>query len=367
MRIRCWPYRHLTRHVPSKSMAVRSRNGTTIRTAHGSRSEEWISRIRFLSAEYDFIYINQAEELKLDGYEKLVGRATGRAGNAPYSQVLADCNPSHPQHWILFRKPLKRLESRHEDNPALFDESGNETPQGTITMATLNALTGLRLSRGRYGLWVAAEGQIYEEFDPNTHLIDGFDIPEEWTRYRAIDFGFVDPFVCQWYAVDPDSDKLYLYREIYQTGRTVARHSETIKRHSEGEHITATICDHDKEDRETLDENGIPNEKANKAISRGVDLVKEWLSQEKVFVMRDALVSVDQKLKKEFKPTCTAEEFSAYVWDEKKRDTPKDESNHGMDGLRYMIAYLEEERRRERHHIRVMPVGIYRPSKWQMM
>jgi len=37
---------------------------------------------KFLSAEFDFIYINQAEELNLDDYEKLTGRATGRAGNA---------------------------------------------------------------------------------------------------------------------------------------------------------------------------------------------------------------------------------------------------------------------------------------------
>ncbi len=214
---------------------------------------------KFLSAEYDFVYINQAEELALDAYEKLVGRATGRAGNAPYSQVLADCNPSHPKHWILFRKPLKRLESRHEDNPALYTKEGKKTDQGEITIATLDALTGLRLARGRYGRWVAAEGQIYEEFDPNVHVIDSFEVPSNWNRYRAIDFGFNEPFVCQWWAIDPDTGNLYLYRELYQTKRTVTQHSETIKRHSQREHFVTTICDHDREDRQTLMDNGIPN------------------------------------------------------------------------------------------------------------
>jgi hypothetical protein len=49
------------------------------------------------------------EEIRLDDYEKLVGRATGRAGNAPYPQVMGDCNPDAPTHWILNRPRLRRF------------------------------------------------------------------------------------------------------------------------------------------------------------------------------------------------------------------------------------------------------------------
>ena len=35
---------------------------------------------KFLSAEFDYIYVNQAEELSLDDWEKLTGRATATLG-----------------------------------------------------------------------------------------------------------------------------------------------------------------------------------------------------------------------------------------------------------------------------------------------
>ena len=114
---------------------------------------------KFLSAEFDYVYINQAEELRLDDYEKLSGRATGRAGNAPYPQVMADCNPDVPTHWLLSRDRLLRLSSRHEDNPTLFDpDTGAITPLGTQSLEALDALTGVRYKRGRLGLWVGSGG-----------------------------------------------------------------------------------------------------------------------------------------------------------------------------------------------------------------
>jgi hypothetical protein len=114
-----------------------------------------------LSGEYDFIYVNQAEELALGDWEILTGRATGRAGNTPYAQVFGDCNPSVPTHWILNRKRLKMFEQRHESNPTLYNqETGEITEQGIKTMDVLDNLTGLRYKRGRLGLWVSAEGRL---------------------------------------------------------------------------------------------------------------------------------------------------------------------------------------------------------------
>src|SRR5690606_16389199 len=128
---------------------------------------------------------------------------------------------------------------------------GEITEQGRRTLAVLDALTGVRYQRLRKGKWVSAEGQIYETFGPAIHLVNRFDIPQDWRRIRVIDFGMRHPFVCQWWAIDPDG-RMYMYREIFMTNRTVRRHSEQIKSLSEGERIEATICDHDAEDRETL-------------------------------------------------------------------------------------------------------------------
>jgi phage terminase large subunit len=137
--------------------------------SNGSRI--WVGGLdnpdKFLSAEFDFVYVNQAEEIQLDSWEKLVGRATGRAGNAPFTQVMGDCNPGPPNHWILERanSGLELIQQMHENNPKLFDqETGEMTEQGRISIETLDMLTGIRHQRGRLGLWVAAEGAIYDNF-----------------------------------------------------------------------------------------------------------------------------------------------------------------------------------------------------------
>lgn len=308
---------------------------------------------KFLSAEFDFVYANQAEELQLDDWEKLVGRATGRAGNAPYPQVMGDCNPGSPTHWILSRDSLQLFPTRHEDNPRLFDARlGQWTSEGQRTMRILDSLTGLRYKRGRLGLWAAAEGQIYD-YDQDIHLIDRFEIPTDWMRFRTVDFGLSNPFVCQWWAVDHDN-RMYMYREIYMTQRTVRRHADRINELSEGEDIQTTVCDHDAEDRATLEENGIPTIPAEKAVTVGIEKVQDRLAKAqdgkpRIFFLRDSLVETDLERQSVRKTLCTTDEFGGYVWGpsesprtgESKKDTPIKKDDHGMDAMRYGVMFVD--------------------------
>src|SRR3546814_17992160 len=84
-------------------------------------------------------------------------------------------------------------------------------------------LTGVQRQRLLDGRWVAAEGIIWPEFDPAVHLVDRFDIPDDWTRYWTVDFGYIHPFVAQGWAVDPDG-VLYRYRDL-EIGRAAWRES----------------------------------------------------------------------------------------------------------------------------------------------
>lgn len=152
-------------------------------THYGGEKPEWFdypngSRIwvggldrpgAFLSGQLDFVYVNQAEETHLADWETLTTRTTGRAGNLPFGQVFGDCNPGPPMHWIKQRPSIRLLESRHENNPMLYDAEGQLTEQGIKTMATLEKLTGARAQRLGKGLWVSAEGTVYE-FDPARHV-----------------------------------------------------------------------------------------------------------------------------------------------------------------------------------------------------
>jgi PBSX family phage terminase large subunit len=178
---------------------------------------------KVLSSEYDLAYINEATELTLDDWENVTGRL--RYGVMPYQQLLADCNPDVPTHWLNQRAiagQTVRLLSRHQDNPRYWDvTAGDWTDEGrSYVVEKLGKLTGVRRKRLLDGIWAAAEGQIYEEWDPAVHLIDRFEIPNLWPRYWSIDFGFTNPFVWAAWAMDPDG-RLYRYRELYQTGLLV--------------------------------------------------------------------------------------------------------------------------------------------------
>lgn len=308
---------------------------------------------KVLSGARDGIYVNQAEELALPDWEVCTTRTTGRAGNVDFGgMTFGDCNPGPPTHWILARKTLKKFYSRHEDNPRLYTADGRLTPGGHRTMAVLDALTGVRKDRLRHGRWVSAEGAVYE-FDPAMHEIDAFPVPDTWRRMRVIDFGFANPFVCQWWAMDND-DRAYLYREIYFTSRTVKVHAEHIKRLSGNERYELTLADHDAEDRATLAENGIQTIAAHKEITPGIQRVQERLAKAKdgkprLFVMRGALVERDEALANSHAPVCTRDEFDVYMWPKAadgkpQKEVPVDKDNHGMDCVRYLCNHLDAKR-----------------------
>jgi len=73
------------------------------------------------------------------------------------------------------------------------------------------------------GDWDSFEGQVFKEFvnDPDhygdrlwTHVIEPFPIPRHWKHYFSFDWGFSDPFACQWWAMDEEGTA-YLYKEWY--------------------------------------------------------------------------------------------------------------------------------------------------------
>lgn len=305
---------------------------------------------KIMSSEYDIIAAFECIEFTEEDWEAFTIRL--RNGKMPYNQLLGDTNPSHPGHWLkkrMDRGQTRRIICRHQDNPRLFTDSGQLTDYGQAYMAKLNDLTGIRRARYLLGSWSAAEGLVYE-WDDSVHLVDRFEIPEDWRRFRTIDFGFNNPFVCQWWALSPD-DELYLYREIYMTKRTVRVHAQQINELSEGERIEETIADHDAEDRATLEESGIYTVAAFKAIRPGIEKVQDRLKvhdqtkRARLYIMRDALVEVDQDLAEKKKPLCTYDEILAYRYPKARGNTEKEvpvkEDDHGMDPMRYLVAHID--------------------------
>lgn len=348
--------------------SYRYRNGSIVVIGGLDRIE------KIMSSEYDVVYIQEATDLVENDWESITTRM--RNWRVSFQQLLADCNPSAPTHWLKERCDSGRttmFHSRHEDNPVLFDDDGVMTERGRLYLDLLDRLTGVRYQRLRLGNWVAAEGVIYEEFLPSLHVLDRMPhaprealdfagVPISWPRYWAVDFGFTNPFVLQCWAKDPDG-RLYLYREIYHTRRTVDQHARTIigivapgttwnadgtikyqakwrepKPHS-------VVCDWDAEGRVVLERTaGISTSPAHKAVTEGIQAAQmRFRVQEdgkpRIFFLRDAVVEKDPELVESAKPASTIEEIPGYVWATgKHNEEPNKEDDHGCDGFRYEVA-----------------------------
>lgn len=335
---------------------------------------------KVLSSEYDLIFADEATELSVTDWETLGTRL--RHNVLSYQQQLGACNPDAPGHWLKQRADrgvTKMLESRHEENPLLFGDDGTITEFGKTYLRRLDSLTGVRRQRYRLGLWTAAEGIIFEGFDPAIHVIDRFAVPDTWTRWWGVDFGYNNPFCWQNWAEDPDSG-LYLTREIYWTQRLVEDHAREILLQVTAPTATAQpddvadaraiqaavydgrrcwtepkprsiICDHDSEDRATLERHiGRPTFPAKKTVSDGIEAVKVRMrkggdGKPRIYFFADALVERDPELDDVKKPCSTIEEIPGYVWATREKDIRDDKAlkeeplkvnDHGCDVTRYI-------------------------------
>lgn len=318
--------------------------------SHGAEQAQ-----RIMSAEYDLIFVQEATDLTLDEWEKLGTRL--RSGTLPYQQIIADCNPASPAHWLYQRAQsgkLLLLSTRHEDNPRLYD-SGAWTVEGQRYLAQLDQLSGVRRERLRFGRWVQAEGAVYD-LDESVHVIDT--LPQDWRDYAlylSVDFGYRNPLVVQVWTVDAD-DRLLLVHEWYETGRLVEDVAREVREWLDTLQLRleAVVCDHDAEGRATLERYlSLKTRPADKQITVGIERVQTRLrldetGQPGLRIYRNAPVRCDSALRESGAPTCTLDEFGSYAWDTRagaQRETPIKQFDHGMDAMRYIVSFLDGGRR----------------------
>jgi PBSX family phage terminase large subunit len=213
---------------------------------------------RLFSTEWDIVYVNEATEITLAAWE-LFGRSL-RNNKVPYQQQIADCNPNAPGHWLNKRATrcpdylravrsageyrrlqkynhgpqdgkMRRLVSVHQDNPAYFEMKPGVwgyTPVGRTYLQKLAGMSGHRLRRMALGLWTAAEGIVYPEFEEDRHVCRSFVVPREWPCYLAEDPGYDHPTVILVVTVAPNGRK-FVCHEYVKRGTTVEQDAQHIK------------------------------------------------------------------------------------------------------------------------------------------
>lgn len=325
---------------------------------------------KIMSSEYDVIYVQEATEFTPDDWEKCTTRL--RNGRVSFAQLLADCNPEGPDHWLKKRCDAGQttmLYALHTDNPRLFDDAMQPTEKGAAYLALLSKLSGVRRHRLYGGIWAAAEGVIYEGWNPAVHISERKVLPKDWTRLWSIDFGYTNPFVWQMWAIDPDG-RLILEKEIYRSQRIVADHAQQILSvvthgHKQVRGVDGKIdpnlstwiyprplriiCDHDAEDRATLErELDMGTVPATKTVSDGIQAGMARMEVQadgwpRMMVCRTALVDRDEALADRGLPLGFIGEVPGYVWEtaadgKPSKDRPLKLNDHSADAYRYIVA-----------------------------
>lgn len=196
-------------------------------------------RLKHQGKRYDFIGFDELTHFEWEEYSYMFSRnRPGGPGTRCY--IRATCNPGGIGHeWVKGRfiqgkEPLKTyyetatidgkeysrsrvfVPSTVFDNKILLENDPNY-------IAALAMLPEQEKKALLYGDWDSFSGQVFAEFRNNaagyrdrcyTHVIEPFDIPKGWRRYRSFDFGYSRPFSVGWWAIDHDG-RAYRYRELY--------------------------------------------------------------------------------------------------------------------------------------------------------
>ena len=247
---------------------------------------------KYQSAEYDVIRFDELTHFTEFQYTYMISRVRG-ANNFP-KQIKSSTNPGNRGHsWVKARfiDPMPPetvytdangrtrifIPAKVQDNKFLIDADPDYIKR-------LDQLPEDQRRALRDGDWDVFEGQYFPEFNRDIHVIEPFDIPAHWRRYRALDYG-LDMLACYWIAVD-SQNKSYVYKELYQDNLIISDAAKAILRVNGNDNIYATFAPPDlwnrrqetgKSAADLFRENGVLLTKVSNDRVQGWYNLKEWL------------------------------------------------------------------------------------------
>lgn len=208
-----------------------------------------------LSMGVSFAYCAEVIEMDEETVTDIAGglrwlKSPERPQLPEHSQLIMDCNPGAPAHWAnQLAEPVsdslrrvssvddymrlqqhnyreaadpvrrwKRILTRHQDNPGYWDHDKWEfTPIGrNYVTQQLEGYRGAKRERWLHGLWKAAEGSVFPEFDVERNVCKPFPNgwPKDWPVWIGYDPGYAHPCAVVFWGVAP-SGQPFVIDEIH--------------------------------------------------------------------------------------------------------------------------------------------------------
>jgi PBSX family phage terminase large subunit len=264
--------------------------------------------------------------------ESFVSQATGRC-SVEGSKFWFNCNPDGPYHWFKVNwidkakeKNLLYLHFTMDDNLSLSEK---------VKERYRRMYSGVFFKRYILGLWVLAEGIIFDMFDEDRHQVKTKD-REYTTFYVSCDYGTQNPTTFGLWG--KHKGKWYKVKEYYYDGRAKGKQKTDEEYYHDlvefvgDRHVLAIVIDPSAASFiATIRKHGkFRVKKAVNDVLKGIRNMATALSKEMIYY-NDCCVN-------------SFREFSSYVWDEKAaergEDKPLKQNDHCMDADRYFISTI---------------------------
>ncbi len=243
------------------------------------------------------------------------------------SKFWFNCNPDSPEHWF-YREWIQK----HKNKNALylhFTMEDNNSLSAKVKKRYENMYSGVFYDRFIRGLWVVAEGLVYDFFQSKKEtIVETVDIDDYSEFYVSIDYGTINP--CSMGLWGVNSEGAARIRESYFDSRKEGRqrtdeeHYQALIELVDDVPITRVIVDPSAASFiECIRRHG--EFRVKPAINSVIDGIRITSS-----LLNAGMIHID--------PTCKdcIREFGLYRWDEKKTaDTVLKENDHAMDEVRY--------------------------------
>ena len=305
---------------------VRFDSGAEVQCMSAQRPEGLLGR------EVDWMILCEGAHLDRDAYERFLrARLATRQG-----RLLVPTTP-HGHNWIkeLYEKGIAQTGEWQSfrfatwDNPRIAAQE-IEAARAELSPEVFDEQFG--------GAFVARAGRVYSEFERAVH-VRACRPGAGALFWHAVDFGFTNPFVCLWGALDHD-ERLLVFDEYHCASQTLHTHGQEIKRRddelrAQGLLAAGGVADPaGRVEREELARHGLSLWPAENALLPGIDAVRQRLR-----VRPDGTrgILVD--------PRCTnlVREFEGYCYEKfakGEEPLPLKRDDHCLDALRYLCMAL---------------------------
>lgn len=303
-------------------------NGSTVYSG-GMADDKQRESIRSIGGAggLDGAWMEEANAFTRQDFEELKGRLRHTA--ADWRQLILTTNPGGSKHWI-------NTDLIKGGGAAFYKSTAVEnTYNPDEYVETLNSMTGMMRQRLALGLWINAEGAVYNTFDSTPGGCHVQDRPaSEMKRWLlAMDEGYTNPAVILLVGQDGDGRR-HIFREFYQ--RSVLQSAVCL--------MAKQWCNEVRAESVIVDDSaagliaelqsiGVPARAASKGrVLDGIQLVQNALA-----------VAGDGKARLTVSPCCEniIGEFESYVWRPEK-DEPVKDNDHALDAIRYLFIALGE-------------------------